>query len=107
MEGVSGSLKEQEDTQTALEQRLRESTESWGSQLAERDARISAQNARIDQLELAVAAAVDSADSAHEKLEVLAKETESSLIHRVGERVSPAAQQARHTLNSLRRRFRR
>lgn len=76
-------------------------------QLAERDARISAQNARIAELETTVTAAADSAETAHQKLQVLAEETESSLIHRVSERVSPAARQARTALNSIARRLRR
>jgi chromosome segregation ATPase len=107
LESVSSSLKEQEDRQSGFEQALREAESAYATQLAERDARIAAQNARIDQLEIAITAAAESGDSAHEKLDVLAKETESSLLHRMGERVSPAAQQARNALNTIRGRFRR
>lgn len=107
LENISSSLKEQEEKQSDFDLALREAGESYAAQLAERDARIAAQNARVDQLEMAISAAVESAESAHEKLGVLAKETESSLIHRVGERVSPAAQQARNALNTIRSRFRR
>lgn len=107
LEDVSSSLQDQQAKQAELEQSLKEAAESLAMQLAERDARIAAQNARIEQLESAIIAAAESADSAHEKFEALAKEVESSLIHRVGERVSPAAQQARNALHSLRSRFRR
>lgn len=81
--------------------------EGLTAQLAERDARISAQNARIAELESAVHAAAESADSAHEKLQVLAEETQSSLINRVSERLSPAAQQAKRALGNIARRLRR
>ncbi|NDK30726.1 hypothetical protein [Nesterenkonia haasae] len=107
LENISSSLRDQEEKQSNFDQALRDAGDSYAAQLAERDARIAAQNARIDQLEIAIAAAAESADSAHEQLGVLAKETESSLLHRVGERVSPAAQQARNALNSIRGRFRR
>ncbi|WP_150459960.1 hypothetical protein [Nesterenkonia ebinurensis] len=107
LEGVSGSLQEHESKQAELEQNLRETAEHQAAQLAERDARIAAQNARIEELEAAITAAAESAESAHEKLQVLAKETNSSLIHRVGERVSPAAQQAKSALSNIRNRFRR
>lgn len=107
LDSVSSSLQEQQAKQTDAEQSLKDSAESHAAQLAERDARIAAQNARIEQLESAIVAAAESADSAHEKFESLAHEIESSLIHRVGERVSPAAQQARNALHNIRSRFRR
>lgn len=107
LDNVSASLQEQEQRQSGFDEALREAQNSFAVQLAERDAQLAAQQARIDQLEGAITAAAESADSAHEKLEVLAKETESSLIHRVSERVSPAAQQARHALHTIRGRFRR
>ncbi len=107
LEGMSGTLKEHENKQAELEQQLRDAREHHATQLAERDARIAAQNARIEELEAGITAAAESAESAHDKLQVLAQETNSSLIHRMGERVSPAAQQARNALSNIRRRFRR
>lgn len=107
LEEISGSLKDQETKQAELEAQLKEATEQRAAQLAERDARISAQNARIEELESAITAAAESADSAHERLEALAQETGSSVIHRVQDRVSPAAQQAKNALNNIRRRFKR
>lgn len=106
LEGISATLEDQQAKQTDLEQSLKEAGESHAAQLAERDARIAAQNARIEQVESALVAAAESADSAHQKFEELAQEVQSSLIHRVGERVSPAAQQARNALSNIRRRFR-
>lgn len=107
LDSVSASMQEEQAKQTELEQTLKRVEEAQQAQLAERDARISAQNARIEQLESAIVAAAESADSAHEKVETVAREVQSSLIHRVGERVSPAAQQARNALNTIRSRFRR
>lgn len=98
---------EQAERQVRAGEELGEGQERSSTQLAERDARISAQNARIAELETAVTAASDSAESAHHKLQVLAEETESSLIHRVSERVSPAARHARTALSSIARRLRR
>lgn len=98
---------EQAQHQVRTGEELGQGQERSSMQLAERDARISAQNARIAELETTVTAAADSAETAHQKLQVLAKETESSLIHRVSERVSPAARQARTALNSIARRLRR
>lgn len=98
---------EQAERQVRAGEELGEGQERSSTQLAERDARISAQNARIAELENAITAAADSAESAHHKLQVLAEETESSLIHRVSERVSPAARQAKSTLTSITRRLRR
>lgn len=107
LDSISSTLQDEQAKQAELEQSLKQAEESQHAQLAERDARISAQNARIEQLESAIIAAAESADSAHEKLETMAHEVQSSLIHRVGERVSPAAQQARNALSIIRSRFRR
>lgn len=107
LEEVSASLKDREAAEDRLGSQLRETAEKLSAQLAERDARIAAQNARIEQLESAITAAAESADAAHDKLQVLAEETGSSLIHRVSERVSPAAQQARRALSNVTRRIRR
>lgn len=104
---LTEAVQKQSDHTIQLAGRLEQNTERHAAQLAERDARIGAQNARIDELELAITAAAESSNSAHEKLQVLAEETQSSLIHRVSERVSPAAQQARSAVGNIARRLRR
>ncbi|WP_300343085.1 hypothetical protein [Nesterenkonia sp.] len=104
---LEAALAEQSRTPEQLKAEICQVKESAAAQLAERDARIAAQNARIEELENAISAAAASAESAHEKLQVLAEETESSLLHRVSERVSPAAAQARNALGTLAKRLRR
>ena len=104
---LTAVVTEQAERQVRAGKDLGEGQERNSTQLAERDARISAQNARIAELETAVTDAADSAESAHHKLQVLAEETESSLVHRVSERVSPAARQARSALSNIARRLRR
>ena len=87
--------------------RISASTADQRVQLAERDARIAALTARLDELEKSAHQTARFAEEAHELLEVLAQETGSSLLHRVTERVSPAAQQAKTTFSKVARRLRR
>lgn len=107
VDDLTAAANDQSAHTSRLTQQLSEAKESLSAQLADRDARIAAQNARIAELESAITAAAESAEASHQKLQVLAEETESSLIHRVSERVSPAAQQARNALNNIARRLRR
>lgn len=104
---LATTVAEHSQTTQAVTEQLREATDRYSAQLAERDARISAQNAKIDELEAAVTAAVESSTEAHQKVQVLAEETGSSLTHRISERVSPAAQQAKSALGNIAKRLRR
>ena len=107
VDDLTAAANDQSAHASRLNQQLSEAREAFSAQLAERDARIAAQNARIAELQSALSAAADSADAAHQKLQVLAEETESRLLHRVSERVTPAARQARSTLRNFFRRLRR
>lgn len=107
VDDLTAAANDQSAHASRLNQQLSEAREAFSAQLAERDARIAAQNARITELQSALSATADSADAAHQKLQVLAEETESRLLHRVSERVTPAARQARSTLRNFFRRVRR
>lgn len=107
VEHLTAAINEQFEQHDQLTAQLNQVSQAAAAQLAERDARISAQNTRIGELEAAVTASAEAAEAAHEKLDVLAEETQSRLLHRVSERVSPAAQQARSALNNIARRIRR
>lgn len=106
-DALAASVEELTALSTDQNARISASTEDQRVQLAERDARIAALTARLDELDKSAQQTASSVQEAHELLEVLAQETDSSLLHRVTERVSPAAQQAKTTFSKVARRLRR
>ncbi|MCT1606096.1 hypothetical protein M3B43_01910 [Nesterenkonia massiliensis] len=106
-DALTASVEEHSALSADQNARISASTADQRVQLAERDARIAALTARLDELEKSAQQTASSVQEAHELLEVLAQETDSSLLHRVTERVSPAAQQAKTTFSKVARRLRR
>ncbi|WP_156837291.1 hypothetical protein [Nesterenkonia alba] len=97
LETLEAAVREQEQL---AEQQQREHSEAVSGQLAERDARIGALVARIDQLEDKLGQVAEATDSAHTKLDIIAEETNSSVLRTIPSK-------ARNTFSKVSKRFKR